>query len=258
MVNSAIAKAQLPENSVNFSQNILSKKNKNEFDGGKLSSEELVQKMTKYDFSSIWLEKDNDVLGFIGDDYQRLNIRLISVIKCSDDFTKYYVYGKSMVKNNICIFIGEIKLLHIKQIIFDDDVKQILFEEHQDESEKSNRYLAPEYVLLAQYSFFEDQKEKSTGKFNGILKTNFYIHNDNVYYNDFRIEMSDKFNNNQYVGVWTSYATGKSKICNWGDFRIPFSGNLDIGIGEFSPNPTYYQKGWDSYSNQKPNKGWWK
>jgi hypothetical protein len=46
------------------------------------------------------------------------------------------------------------------------------------------------------------------------------------------------------------YGNPKLKICNWGEFRIPFSGDLDIGAGEFSPNPKYFSKGWADYETR--------
>ncbi|WP_260390444.1 hypothetical protein [Riemerella anatipestifer] len=50
---------------------------------------------------------------------------------------------------------------------------------------------------------------------------------------------SDGFSNNQFVGSWTSYKTNITKRCNWGDYRIPESGDLDIGVGEFSVKDKY-------------------
>ena len=38
-------------------------------------------------------------------------------------------------------------------------------------------------------------------------------------------------------------------MCNWGDYRIPDSEGLDIGAGEFSPNPAFFDKGWKTYSD---------
>jgi hypothetical protein len=136
------------------------------------------------------------------------------------------------------------------------DEKRTLYNEYKFEGEWAKRFLSPEYVLLAQYSFFEDKKKKHVGEFHGILKTNFYIYEDKVHYNDLRIGISDNFNNNQYVGIWRSFATGKSKICNWGEFRIPYSKKLDIGAGEFVPNPFYYQYGWETYSEANDKKEW--
>ena len=264
--NSTIAQEQYPENSVRFLQQILQQGNKNEYYGSELSSEELMQTMSKYDFSGIWQQKNDALLGFIGENYQRLNIKFITIVKNSDDSTKYYVYGKSMVGTNICPFIGEIKLLHVRQVEIETIYKQTLYSEFQDE-ESAERYLAPEYVLLAKYSFFEDPKATGSGKFEGILKTNFYIYNEMVYYNDLRIEVSDPYNNNQCVGTWTSYLTGVSKTCNWGEFRIPYSGDLDIGAGLFSPDSKYLGNGWYNYSKawiyqdteaqKKEREKWW-
>ena len=65
------------------------------------------------------------------------------------------------------------------------------------------------------------------------------LHYDNIGWN------SDSYSNNQFAGVWKSYATGLEKTCNWGELRIPFSKGLDIGAGEFSPALKYKDKGWD-------------
>jgi hypothetical protein len=62
--------------------------------------------------------------------------------------------------------------------------------------------------------------------------------------------VADGFSNNTFVGTWTSYKTGKSKKCNFGDYRIPEcegSNGCDIGAGEFSINPKYRENGWQSY-----------
>ncbi len=65
-----------------------------------------------------------------------------------------------------------------------------------------------------------------------------------------------------------SYKTNISKKCNFGDYRIPESVNLDIGAGEFSPDPKFFDKGWKSYSfslygeteieQKKEKEKWWK
>ncbi len=84
---------------------------------------------------------------------------------------------------------------------------------------------------------------------------------------------SDGFSNNQFVGSWTSYKTNKTKRCNWGDYRIPESGDLDIGAGEFSVNDKYLKNGWKIYklaqegftetsetkqAKQKEEEQWWR
>jgi hypothetical protein len=106
--------AQIPKNSVTFIQQVLELKNKKECDGCNLSSEELLQKMSKHDYSSIWLQQNDAIIGFIGENFQRIRVKFTSIVKSTEDSTKYHVFGKSMVKDNICVFIGEIKLLHVR------------------------------------------------------------------------------------------------------------------------------------------------
>lgn len=60
--------------------------------------------------------------------------------------------------------------------------------------------------------------------------------------------VADGFSNCQYEGTWTtSYKTNKIKRCNWGDYRIPNSSDLDEGCGEFIPQKKYARFGWENY-----------
>ncbi|HMU12618.1 MAG TPA: hypothetical protein PKE53_01360, partial [Flavobacteriales bacterium] len=52
--------------------------------------------------------KRAEILGFIGNDYQRLYIRFISVIQNPTNPYEYLVYGKTMVKETVCSFQGSI------------------------------------------------------------------------------------------------------------------------------------------------------
>jgi hypothetical protein len=62
--------------------------------------------------------------------------------------------------------------------------------------------------------------------------------------------VADGYRNNQWQGTWRSYKTGAAKVCNWGDWRIPESGGLDTGAGEFIPADEYLGNGWQSYRDQ--------
>jgi len=65
------------------------------------------------------------------------------------------------------------------------------------------------------------------------------------------------------------YNSTFTQACNWGDYRISNSGDLDIGAGEFSPNNKYLKSGWqtvrNAYSGQQYSKAalkaerdkWW-
>ena len=46
---------------------------------------------------------------------------------------------------------------------------------------------------------------------------------------------SANYINNQFTGTWKPYNSNNERTANWGDYRIPQSGDLDIGASEFSP-----------------------
>src|SRR6185312_4163383 len=55
-----------------------------------------------FNFSPLFMHTDNSVIyGFIGDNYQRIRIKFITVTKNQSSPDIYLVYGKSMVKSNI-------------------------------------------------------------------------------------------------------------------------------------------------------------
>jgi hypothetical protein len=212
-----------------------------------LITEEMLTKFNYFDFSSLFMMNDTQILGFIGDDFQRFEIKYLSIIKKNNNPNLYYVYGKSKVRSNICSFLGEIEIKHIRK--YDDAEKQQLAKElfKSNDLEAANRFSKQEYVLLATYQFFEDPGNKETGVFIGDLKMDFYFNNENVWYNDLDLGYKDGYSNNQCTGTWTEYGSTNSKICNWGEFRIPLSGDLDIGTGEFCPNEKYRKNGWQVY-----------
>lgn len=219
-------------------------------------------KAVNLDFSSLWTSDniaDNEgksiqrqTMGFIGENYQRLYIRFISVIQNKEKPYEYYVYGKTKVKNNICEFQG---LLEIKGV---------------------KVYIHPEFPNLKTgfingvYQFFENKNQQGTGIFKGIFTLNWYIDSKGDLRYDALMFDADGYRNNQFEGTWTSYKGGQIKKCNWGDFRIPDCGDLDKGEGEFYLNEKYSKFGWESYSkilgdspeNQKAremeNQKWWK
>ena len=205
-----------------------------------LKAQNLVTEYNQFDFSNIWTEtKNNRVLGIIGEDHQRLKIKLSSVKKDSNNPNKYYVFGKSCVKGTICDFSGTIMLTEIKE------VKELHFgvdDEYADDGIKSQG------ILVADYEFKENSEQKHSGIFKGKLYSKWYLNSENKIEYD-KIEfISDGYLNNGFVGIWKSYSTGKEKICNWADYRIPITNrDFDIGAGEFSPSEKYYDKGWENY-----------
>jgi hypothetical protein len=237
-----------------FNQSFLSEKH--------LAKGEFRDKMKVLDFNSIWTTTDNkQVYGFIGNNYQRLRIKLISVKKDPANATQYIVYGKSAVKGNICDFKGKLIITSIRKhrkIVYgvDDEFK--------------NKELTGQYSIKGNYVFSENKTQLHVGLFKGVFQSEFYTTKDGrVHYDDINIA-SDSYINNQFTGLWLSYDGKNNKPCNWGDYRIPNSGKLDNGAGEFSPADHYLRFGWqtvrDAY-NTGPNsakakkeegRAWWK
>ncbi len=191
----------------------------------------------KYDFSKLFLATSTSrIYGVIGDNMQRIRIKWISINKDPNNPDKYYVYGKTKVKSNVCGFTGIIK---VKSIRLYSEGKYDMPYESSIKPEKIG-------VLFCDYTLTENTNEKHTGVFQGISATDFYIVNDSLKYNDLR-GFADGMTNNQFVGTWTSYSSKTSKLCNWGDFRVPNVSGFDCGAGEFSPCDDFLKYGWESF-----------
>ena len=225
---------------------------------GGIHPRELKDSLQEKDFCKLWtITPNSEVYGFIGNDYQRLQVKLLSVIKDNADPTLYRVYGKDMVKTNVCEFQGEFRITNIRQY---DDVPHA----YKDSS------IQGQFVICGTYRLLEDPGQNHVGLLAGTFASYFYVdHRGSVRYDDTR-NVADDYCNNQFVGIWASYEGRQTKRCNWGDERIPGSGDLDIGAGEFSPDDKYLPLGWQSYRdayfgpahNKKAsaleNADWWK
>lgn len=200
--------------------------------------------------------KRADILGFTGDEYQRFFIHFISVIQNPINPYEYLVYGKTKVKETICSFQGTITIIE-SRIYKSGDI--------------------PAYkqgFTTCEVMLYEDKKQSSTGFIKGKLKIKFLIDNKGKFRYDALMFDGDSFSNNQFIGSWTSYKTNVSKKCHWGDYRIPDSGDLDMGAGEFSVDDKYVKNGWANYrqayangeqnnrvskqARQKEEEQWWK
>lgn len=226
----------------------------------RVSAEEYKDNILKYDLSQLWISDINtNVLGFIGDDYQRMRVKIISVVKDKNSPDTYFVTGKSMVKNNINRFSGTIKIT--KARILKEGTWGIQ-DDYQGQGVKNVG------LLFANYNFAEDKLQPGSGVFQGILLTYWLIDKENKLKYDDVEDLADAYFNNQFLGTWKSYKTGAVKTANWGDGRIPMSGDLDIGAGEFSPEKKYWKSGWQNYvdayfrGNNKAlteeQRQWWK
>lgn len=217
------------------------------WDNAELFQKNEISKYANYDFSSLWNKTENNsVYGIIGDDYQRILIKFVSIKRNEKSKNEYNVQGKSQVKSNICDFTGTITIVKIQEL------KKAKFGV---DDEYKNAGIKSQGILIANYKFVENKNQKNTGEFQGRLQSIFYVDkNDLIKYNDIE-SYSDKYFNNAFTGIWKSNNTGKEKICNWGDYRVPsVNCNFDMGAGEFTVSTKYLKNGW----SVQPKKDWWK
>ena len=216
-------------------------------------------RITKFNFGPLWtrLHDNHSVLGFIGNDYQRLRIAIISATRQPGSPDTYNVTGKSMVKNVVRPFTGTMKITKVSakpSSQLEDDYKSSKIKEAG--------------VVIGEYQFSEDTKQSNTGSFKGVFATWWFVDQNGRLQYDEVMAGADGYLNNQFAGTWTSYRTKASKAAHWGDSRIPVSGDLDMGAGEFSPDEKYMRNGWQSYRDAynkqdkralaEENRQWWK
>lgn len=240
---------------------LFSQKNSEQFKAEMLGDEyidksDIKDEFVRHDIAPLLTDTQNErVLGFIGDNYERIRIKLISVIKNAGQPDQYFVFGKSMVKDNVCDFQGTVTITNVFRL------------------KQSDAPGIMQGKAIGRYVFYENPSQKHVGRFQGVFSTNWYVDKDgNLRYDDLS-SVADGFINNEFVGTWTSYSGTITKVCNWGDHRIPMSGDLDNGAGEFHPADQYRSNGWESYdqaysggsdpikikaARQIESRAWWK
>jgi len=184
-------------------------------------------------FAKIWLDNRTCYLGYIGNDFQKLHVEFTKIEKKNN--MEYTVEGNSRVKSNICRFNGVFKIV---------DIRKLKNKEYGVDDWMKGK-IKEQGIVIVDFFLKEDSVQKGSGIFRGKLIFKWYLDNNgNLQYDDAR-EDSDDYSNNQFLGTWTSYKTNAVKRCAWGHYRIPNSGDLDIGAGEFSVNEKYINNGWN-------------
>ncbi|MEA4937246.1 MAG: hypothetical protein VB102_11490 [Paludibacter sp.] len=221
---------------------------------------EYKDSLNNYDYGNLWTETENKhIYGIIGENYQRIRIKILHVTRQKANNNVFEVTGKSMVKNNICDFHGTITINSIR-------VYKVMHWGVDDVYK--NKGIKQQGLLIAEYHFEEDINQTHSGTFEGTLYTSWFIDKLGKLKYDRIEKSSDNYRNNQFIGTWTEYKTEKKKVCNWADYRVPNGGDLDIGAGEFSPDDKYLKFGWQTYrdayfngnksARQVEEKQWWK
>lgn len=189
--------------------------------------------------------------GVFSNKYKRLQIHIDNEIEQIDKYT-YKVHGTSR-RNKVCRkFEGVIKIV---AVIF------------YPKGEKIESCKKPQGAMLASYIFKEDSMANGSGIFTGkyISEINIGAHNcidqkeldpkaskknkDKIWLNsDMRV--SDGYWNRGFTGQWESYDKKERQKANWGDFRIPYTFDFDIGAGEMSVNEKYEDDDWKEYNKE--------
>ena len=201
-----------------------------------------VDVTSKYATSDLsgFLRPRSDFIGFIGVNYQRLQIVFTSLKRDNDNPSVYRVTGYDIVKTNRCVFSGEITVLRI-------EVGQPTnYDEEEGGYDTAGRKW--QGSIEAGYQLREDPKQKNAGVFEGMMSVGVYIDlKDKLVYDDLDKD-ADGYENDGYIGTWTKYDRNPiRKTANWGEWRVPNSGDLDGGAGEFDPIDKYRHNGWDDY-----------
>jgi len=188
------------------------------------------------DFSSVFYYDQCSYLGVFGRNKRKIHIRLDSVFKVTSD--RYSVVGSSLLKENVCLFKGEIKIERIEFVHLD--------------VEGSELWLA----LVGSYKFAEDNS--CGGIFQGKYRK-YFVYN----WQDKKIQHADSYmelgEEEGFAGVWIDEKKGKSYPCHFGFYRYPseLAGDFDYGGGEPIINPKYRSYGWEPYF-QEGNLGFYR
>lgn len=189
----------------------------------------------------------HEPLGFKGHGHQRFQIHFETVTR--QDSLTYLVSGKTRCRGEVLPFEGTIVV---------DSVNAF---DPADNDEYAGCNLSEVGIITAHYELesyegsVENSKHCKTAEICGNASYGYFIYDGQIYY-DALMLVADGYCNNQYEGVWVDAATNDSVVCNWGDFRIPSSGSLDIGCAEFIPSDSAQKYfGWDDFAKFD---AWWK
>ena len=177
--------------------------------------------------------KETSFNGILGDKYTRIEIFIHPEVERIDSLT-FTVNGKTKVGKNICDFIGEIFIEHIYKVW-----------------ERANDPDSPNYyVMVCNYLFTEDKEQFGTGFFKGTYGAYCYIDEANIKVCLDIDAGGGELNNRNYVGIWQNYKTKALKRCIWGEYRLPYTFDFDIGDEDMHVNPKYNSPEWEQWQSE--------
>lgn len=214
-------------------------------------------KFVATDFSGLWLDNINNqpILGIIGEEHQRIKVKILKAVKDANNHLIYHVTGKTSVMGNICDFSGIMRINEVYLLTQQNSQNQI----ENDQPVKG--------LVIAEYYFMEDSTQYHVGVFEG---KSYSLWKSGDLNNIISIEdkSADNFINNAFIGTWTNYSGSDGRLCTWGLYRVPGANkDFDVGVTEFSPSEKYHKYGWKSYykayvlndikAKKEEEKQWW-
>ncbi len=179
------------------------------------------------DFSPLLIPR-TPILGFAGANYQRLHVVFLSISPDPTVAGQYIVTGFTLYKGRQTPFTGTLTTQKI------DRLKAW----HTGTDDEMKGRVRDEGALFATYSF----READGAKLIGTMELDWYVDTHGRLVYDDIDGASDGYCNNQYTGTWT--LPSGTVTANFGEYRIPQSGDLDNGAAEFHAAAKYAAYGW--------------
>ena len=212
-----------------------------------LMSRQTVRKVSSapyqhYDFGPLFKDITNDkAIGIIGDDYKRLIINIEYIQQMAAGSQRYQLQGHSKVGRNRNDFTGNLTLADI----------YIATQPSLGADESYKGLVDKQGIAVFDYVLSEDRQQPHSGNFVGKLYVKWYTskQDDQLHFDDID-RHSDGYFNLVFNGEWRSYRSeNPPKIAIWSLYKVAdtLTPDLNIGAGEFYPNPSYHNKGWADY-----------
>lgn len=223
-----------------------------------VNGQEVPQEIKEADFKPI-IAGENHLftLGFRGKRQKRLFVRFLEINKTEKNPLIYKVSGLTKMEEDMIPFEGDIRIKKVKV-----DPKSDLITAALSEEEKAKNYTF--YEVTGSYYLKEPTKMKGAGRYQGTWTCNVkYSESEGLTYN--MILMGDEYANNTFKGNWKENGKKDREVANWGEYRIPDAGDLDVGESQFMPNQKnrdpnwqlFYQAAEDNYATDPYDDRWW-
>ena len=199
------------------------------------------------EFGEVYYWIDNDALDLCQVDYSGLYETYMTPIEGQlfEDCTRFFIEGKLLLEQ---AFFKTYLYWNGKAV--DAPVNGVLG----NDFKRIEVYFYPDAIKTDSVTYVvrgRTKVKKNVRDFAGEVKIKkiYHIFTDDVPNTirvDNREQDGDGYMNRSFVGTWQSYKNSAIvKRCMWGDGRLPFRFDFDIGNGEMKVNPKYASPEWD-------------